>query len=324
LTGILSLSASKVLVENSTMTSPGPQHFNVAQGSQVTTLNTTFDKSKVFINLLTSKLTVKWWIHIKVNESDGDPAIGSQTWLNDTFESTIYSGTTDSQGWIKWVKVTEYYQNVTDKLIFNTHIATALNNSERGMTSTDIGSYQIIYIDLGLVRDFPIPVFKGWNMISIPINLTTTNLTDTFSGLDYKEIRSYNASDYNDHWKQYDVDKVSTPFEDDNDLTQINITMGLWVLMDQNDILKVTGGFPNPTIIQLKKGWNFVGYPSLTPRVIDDANLPLECDLIIYYNASMAQWEDNNPISPFDPIGYIRPRDGYWLHVTDDAFWIVS
>lgn len=321
LVGILSLSASTVLVENSTMSSPGPQHFNIAQGSQVTTLNTTFDKSKVIINLITSKFTVKWWVHIKVNESDGDPAIGSQTWLNDTFKSTIYTGSTDSQGWIKWVKVTEYTQDVFGKVLNNTHIATTVNDSEKGITYTDIESYQIIYIDLGTVKNFPISLQNGWNMISVPVNLSDTSIGSVFSGVNYKVVQHYNASDSIDHWKYYNVEKVP-PFI--NDLTDIDKKIGLWIYMNQSEMLRVTGGFPYPTTISLKKGWNLVGFPSLSSRALGDVGLPVECSLVMLYNASSGQWEDNNPITPFTQISYMRPGEGYWLHVTDDVVWSVS
>jgi hypothetical protein len=164
---------------------------------------------------------------------------------------------------------------------------------------------------------FDIPLYKGWNMISLPFSKSITGIEDIFESVNYVAVQCYEASDANDPWKNYHINKVGL-----NDLTDIEKTMGVWVYMASNDVLAVTGIPPNPTNIQLKTGWNFIGYPSLTPRLITDALIGIPYDVVQHYNASKVTdpWESTQK----GDLVWMSPGEGYWIHVTIDCTWTVD
>lgn len=96
-----------------------------------------------------------------------------------------------------------------------------------------------------------------------------------------------------------------------NDLDGINRTTGFWVHMKVADTLFIIGEQPTYTSIILNKGWNLVGYPSLTPRLLADA-LPTiagKYDAVEHYNASAPSnpWES----SATGTLTMMRPGEGY-------------
>jgi hypothetical protein len=320
--GIVSLGVNKstVWVENSTMSSVSGSSFFLDDDSHIGTQNTTFDKSKVNIQDAFSNLTVHWWVQIKVNESDGDPAQGATVWLNNTFGDIIHSHTTDDQGWIYWVNVTEYIDGF-GAIDFDTHIASAINGSESGMTFADIDSYTIIYIDLGVIKDFQVPLIPGWNMISFPLNQSDTTLGAVLGTIDgnYKAVQWFNATDSADHWKHNFVGK---PFG--NDLFDIHQRMGMWIYMYSSDTLLVQGDLLTTTDTPLYTGWNFVGYPSLTTRTVADSlsSISGQYDAVWYYNASDSadHWKSDND----GDLTEMKAGEGYFIHATQDTTWTLD
>jgi hypothetical protein len=164
---------------------------------------------------------------------------------------------------------------------------------------------------------FNIPLYKGWNMISLPFSKSITGIEGIFESVNYVAAQWYDASDTNDPWKHYHINKVGL-----NDLTEIDKAMGIWVYMATNDVLTVTGIPPDPTNIQLKTGWNFIGYPSLTSRLITDALSGIPYDVVEHYNASEVTdpWESTQQ----GDLVWMSPGEGYWIHVTTDCTWTVN
>jgi hypothetical protein len=314
--GIYARGGSSMLVENTTMFSSTGNSISIHEDSHVTYLNSTFDKQTTFCTPL-SNLTIKWWVHVKVNESDGDPAQGAQVWLNNTFEENVISNTTDSGGWIYWVQVTEYVEGF-GAVDYDTHIATAVNNSEFGSTFVDIDFYQIVYIDLGSISAYQIPLLPGWNMVSIPLNQTDTTLGKVLESVDgnYKAVQWFDTTDLGDPWKHNKVGKLFG-----NDLSNINHKMGMWILLDKSDTLLVNGDLLPTTDTQLYTGWNLVGYPSLKNRTIVDAlsSIAGKYDAVYHFNASdsLDPWKSDVQ----GDLTEMRPGEGYWIHATEDCIW---
>jgi hypothetical protein len=317
--GVYARGGSNIYMENSTITSSAGSSFSVQEDSHVITLNTTFDKQGVFCGPL-SNLTVMWWVHIKVNESDGDPAQGAFVWLNNTFGDNVFTGITDTNGFIIWIKVTEYIEGF-GAIDYDTHFASALNDSEFGVTFSDIDSYRIIYIDLGTISDFQVPLLQGWNMISVPLNQSDTTLgkvLDSIGG-NYKSVQWYDITDLGDLWKH---NLVGKPIG--NDLSEINHKMGIWIYMNLADTLYVQGELSAVTDIQLYTGWNLVGYPSLKTRTVVDAlsSIAGKYDAVWSYNASDSSdpWKSELDGDLTD----MSPGSGYWIYVTEGCIWTIE
>jgi hypothetical protein len=113
---------------------------------------------------------------------------------------------------------------------------------------------------------------QGLNLVSIPIVPFDDDISVVLQTLNYNVAWRYDSSDPLDPWKSFNPLKIN------NDLMKINSTMGVWVDVVSDGYLMTAGMVPKVTSIELKAGWNLIGYPSFTDRTLDNAlaNVPYE------------------------------------------------
>ncbi len=191
-----------------------------------------------------------------------------------------------------------------------------------GVGDTDLPHFGHDYYPLmNPVYKYCIPLYKGWNLISISLELDNSSIERVLKSIEgnYDAVRWYNSSDFQDPWKQYKVDK---PFG--NDLKDLDHTMGLWIYMKEDDILVITGELPTSTTITLKKGWNLVGYPSLTARSLTDAlsSISSKYDVVFHYDRTDTSdsWKQDLDGDLIE----MRPGKGYWIHAKEDCYWVIN
>lgn len=162
---------------------------------------------------------------------------------------------------------------------------------------------------------------QGWNLISIPLIQAEVNMTRVLGTVDtwYDAVRWYDNSDPNDPWKHYKEGKVFG-----NDLSELDETKSFWIhITKPGETIYLYDGVapPIPQQIQLTKGWNLVGYPSLTShdRPIGLNNLAYgdDIDLIQWYDASLKSWRTIEEGDSFES------GQGYWIHSRVDTTWNV-
>jgi hypothetical protein len=310
----------------------GNGDFYIDQDSHPMTLNTTFDKGSTAILDGASNLTVNWFMHVRVVNLTFDPVNNADVWVNDTFDTNLFFGQTPVDGWIRWNVVTEYVETQSSgKYYYTPHNASAAQGSDYAVESVSMDLSKNVIIVLGGTQ-FSIPLKKGWNMISVPLNMSDTDLSQVLMDINgnYKAVQWFDAIDSSDKWKHYEESKGGL-----NDLSNIDRLMGIWLFMKTDDTLALTGVPPTPatTDIELKSGWNFVGYPSLLTRPVGTgggeafSGLAGFVDMVHYYNAS----DPADPWKGWDPGSY-SPDDlvqveagfGLWIHVTTDTTWSVD
>jgi hypothetical protein len=265
--------------------------------------------------------------------------VGSATlWVNDSLGIPNPNApfTTDIDGWVKWIVVTEYIEDANNGKSYHTpHNASAREGLRFGniMVTMSLSKNVVVVLD-GI--NFHMSLEKGWNMISVPMNHSNTSLLKILESIDgkYNAVQWYNISDVFDPWKHYVVDKASTLLDNCNDLNTITNEMGIWIYMPQNEILSMTGRVPQPTAtgLLLKKGPNLVGYPSLTSRIAGTGfgeafeSIFGYVDLVEYYNASDISdpWKMWDPTPAPDDLVVVEPGFGLWIHVNGDCIWNVD
>ena len=169
---------------------------------------------------------------------------------------------------------------------------------------------------------------QGWNLVSFnlfpsgvhyadPGNLTQI-LDDPEYGItgSYDKVMYYEAA--NDRWRSYVPGRASKY----NDLHTWDITMGVWIQINNNATLTVKGTAPTDTTISLEQGWNMVSYPSST--VGDGMELPIEVVKVGYFNASqeynLAYATDKTSVDAVT----LNPGEGYWLYCSSAITWTVE
>lgn len=311
---------------------PGPLNFAVIGNSHPWLLNTTFEKDLTIFGDQSSNITVNWFMHVRVIDVSYNPVNNAEVWVNDSYDNNLLYGQTPVDGWINWIVVTEYIENLTGgKYYYTPHNVSAWEGGRFGMNLPAMIKSRFVIVMLDGIA-FDIMLREGWNMISIPVNLTDTTLEEVLKAIDgnYIAVQWFDINDPKDQWKHYHIDKVGM-----NDLADIDRWMGIWIFMKMDDILPVVGPIPVPSItdIDLKAGWNFVGYPSLTIRNAGNASgeafesISGFVDIVQYYDASDPSniWKEWDPgtFSQDDLID-IRPGYGLWIHVTGDCTWSVD
>jgi subtilisin family serine protease len=171
-------------------------------------------------------------------------------------------------------------------------------------------------------QEFGIPVTSGWNLISVPLKQSNTSilnvLDDNGGNTVWNITRGYEPIDANDHWLTYATFKP----QGYNDLTDVNRTMGLWINITNvgDGYLNVTGMRAGSTTILLYRGWNLIGYPSLTEKNVSDALKGIPYDKVEGYDANSSPYY----LKTLTDEDMMRPGCGYWIHVTTDCKWIID
>jgi parallel beta-helix repeat protein len=162
---------------------------------------------------------------------------------------------------------------------------------------------------------------QGWNFVSVPPIQEDQNLTKVLEMIDgyYDVVSWYDASDPDDHWKSYIVEK---PFG--NDLLHLNETMGFMIHITKtgDTIFLYNGTTPTQNqTIWLYEGWNMVGYPSESrynrTEGLNNLTFGVEVDEIEWCDATTKTWYEMNENDEF------VPTRGYWIHTTFDCEWEV-
>ena len=222
-------------------------------------------------------------------------------------------------------EITEYrYENVILTDVSNASVDLTLANPDYTMEVDYYGDgtdVREIEPEVAIIRETTNQLHTGWNLISIPLvpeNTSTAFVLAPITGK-YDIIWEYNASDTTDHWKKYDP---NAPFG--NDLTNTEPGKGYWILITSDSTLPITGTVPESTDINLKTGWNLIGYNSLDSQPITDvlSSINDNYNIVWEYDASdtIDHWKKYDPNAPFgNDLVDMEPGKGYWILMNSDG-----
>jgi hypothetical protein len=169
----------------------------------------------------------------------------------------------------------------------------------------------------------PIPLEPGWNLISFPYVISDTQIENVLGSISgkYQEVQAYYPSHETQNWKHCNIAKSQGL----NRLSDLDNSMGFWIkITDPSGVgLVISGDSPvTSQHIDLKAGWNLVGYPSTTDRLRDDAlnNLEFGSDI------QTIQWYDAAAGS-YGTLGIgdqIVATKGYMVYANQDCTWTVE
>jgi uncharacterized protein YkwD len=194
---------------------------------------------------------------------------------------------------------------------------------DNDITESDEGN-NVVFKSISVnVMNPPLSLNFGWNLISFPYEVSekgVENVLDSISGK-YDRVQAYDPIGTDSSWLNYNVFKPQKT----NSLEDLDNKIGFWIHI--TDIggasLEITGDSPSsPWSIDLKEGWNLVGYPSNTERQRGDAlnNLYYGTDIEII------QWFDsmNGTYHNLDAGENMKPGIGYFIRANHDCEWIVN
>jgi hypothetical protein len=180
----------------------------------------------------------------------------------------------------------------------------------------------LVSIVLNKKPTYDIPLHYGWNLISLPLNQSTSDTSTIFSSIDgsYDGLSWFDIIDMDDPWKHMSTQKPPSL----NDLDDVISDMGFWIhITEPGGVVFECPGTPfiKDVPVSLKPGWNHVSYPSLINKTRTDAlnNIAFgpDVDSIWTYDSQIGLWEE---IGEFDELEAGR---GYWIHSMVDKIWNV-
>jgi uncharacterized protein YkwD len=173
------------------------------------------------------------------------------------------------------------------------------------------------------IPNSPIALNYGWNLVSFPYLVTDTNIENVLGSIDgeYDRVQVYDPTQSRTQWLNYNILKPS----DTNLLSHLDNRMGFWIHVTESNgaDMIITGDAPVTSHqIDLKAGWNLVGYPSTSIRLRDNALNNLEFGVEV----EMIQGFDsiNKIHETLGPADSIEPEQGYFILANYDCQWVVN
>lgn len=154
----------------------------------------------------------------------------------------------------------------------------------------------------------------GTQLVSVPIQAQDQTIPSVMQTLSYDSVRWFDPTNSVDPWKSY------KPGRSYNDFTTSTMGKGFWVDVTANGVFCVAGKVLPSTSINLKAGWNLIGFPEfVAPYTVADfkAALPGHVIQIEAYSAAAGQY---HLMKTWDQY-VMSPGYGYWVQVTNDGTW---
>jgi len=152
-------------------------------------------------------------------------------------------------------------------------------------------------------RRFTFNLTRGWNLISIPLNLTNNTLPEPFKSIEGNYSHGFTYAD--GKWYPYyagesTINKTMEPI------------MGFWINMTNDDMLKVEGYVLENFTFDLDGGWNLIGYPYLEQKNISE--LFNNVTVRMYNNSKWYSYDSKKPYQ-LNTLDEFTPGFGYWVDV---------
>ncbi len=154
----------------------------------------------------------------------------------------------------------------------------------------------------------------GVNFVSIPLQQVDESLETVLQTLVYD--RAWHYDPVGKEWRYYARDR---PYK--TDIGSMDHGTGLWVNVTVGSALTVAGMVPANTTIQLRSGWNMVGFPSfnLTYTVADLKAATGGTRVEGYYAPGLPYC-----LRVLDDFEVLETGYAYWVRVDADVDWIVE
>ncbi len=160
----------------------------------------------------------------------------------------------------------------------------------------------------------------GWNYVSFQCIASSASREEVLGSIDgsYSRIFTYNAFDTSDPWKSYNPGLPNWTVQQ---LNYMGRTSGYIILMNE-DAEYIYAGYKRSSIVQLRPGWNLVGYPDNESVPINDSLVGLLYNRVLTYeNDTLLIYVPNSTNNSLTDFG---PYVAYWINSSASQNWLVN
>jgi hypothetical protein len=182
------------------------------------------------------------------------------------------------------------------------------------ITTANISALRISYCNFTLE--------SGLNLVSffcIPNGAERDAVIGNFSNME--AIFEYVENSL-DSWKTYNPNLPDFVIQD---LKTMNRNKGYWVKMSFPENIAIQGGLRLPTIVNLVRGWNLIGYPTNATKSVNQSFSSITSNL----TEARTYITNTGVFISYKPgIGggliQTEPYKGYWINFTTTGVWTVD
>ncbi|MFQ6128224.1 MAG: PQQ-binding-like beta-propeller repeat protein, partial [Thermoplasmata archaeon] len=157
-------------------------------------------------------------------------------------------------------------------------------------------------------------LLAGKNLISIPLVQYDESPVTVLQTIDFNLAWRYEAYDYVDYWKTF------APFKGYSDLNRVDHRMALWIDITSEGDLTIAGLVPTETRVDLKAGWNLVGFPSFDSSFrVMDLKAQVGADRVEGFDSLVSP----HFLEILGDSDTLQPGFGYWVRVESDTTWSI-
>lgn len=176
-------------------------------------------------------------------------------------------------------------------------------------------------ITIKIEEEQTIPLYEGWNFVSLPFDPVNTNLNYVLGPVLQNCISVWTYDNVERKWLKHIFDGSSSP----NDLTTIEFGRGYLINMSGDATLTVAGKAIEQSYVILKRGWNLVSCNSMEGLPLDALNL-IHYESISTYENPGNEWVRYAPAGPpfMNDLSYLETGKAYWLYADEDCTWYID
>jgi beta-glucanase (GH16 family) len=179
------------------------------------------------------------------------------------------------------------------------------------------------YLDIDYVRVWQEPqevslvlnLEPGWNLISLPVEPSERAIGKIFDPLagKYDVVYAFNGSQYEGY----------IPGLNSSKLKALEAGHGYWVYMNEAAKLEVKGKVINRAL-QLKTGWNLVGYVATRSSPIAQtlSSINGKYSAVYTFDTASDTYQGYYPDGTSSNLKIMEPGKGYWIHALHDSVLI--
>jgi len=152
----------------------------------------------------------------------------------------------------------------------------------------------------------------GWNLVSFYVDADDMTPATIFAPIQNKLLQVKNLT------QSYDPSVPSFL----NTLSSLSVKDGYWLKVSEDASLDVEGPVPSGASINVKSGWNLVGYLRLSGEAVADELTSLG-NTVVQIKDLGSSYDPSVP-SFLNTLSTMAPGSGYWLNVDADGTWNVG
>ncbi len=182
------------------------------------------------------------------------------------------------------------------------------------------------FIHESLPTNCTVELKQGINMVSFPCETGERGFKEALSDkngtqLTFNSVFFFRAEDRETPWRSYNPKLPNWTTQ--HKPNSIDRTRGYFIYMEESGTYEAEGlQFPISNI-QLREGWNLVGYPSNTTLNTEDAIDSIKNVFASIHTYKEGEWMHYKNNTEGD-LTHIEPGRAYWIRVKEDAVWRIN